>query len=165
MNTKIRERKGCKKICNSVKSDLLSKTIGNNGRVLTSGEYVRFTRLKPTIMLQLQPKNCVEAHYGHTRLPLDRGAQLIPSQISRLPRNSPPRLGGRRETLREESRKGNTLSERQTLLRKSLQHGKSFASRWQITNQKHDMNNELIRSKTGLISRIESQHQTIIKSR
>lgn len=141
------------------------KTIVNNGRVLTSGEYVRFTRLKPTIMLELQPKNCAEAHYGHTRLPLDRGAQLIPSQIPRLPRDSPPRLGGRRETLREESRKGNTLSERQTLLRKSLQHGKSFASRWQITNQKHDMNNELIRSKTGLISRIESQHQTIIKSR
>ena len=165
MNTKIRERKGCKKICNSVKSDLLSKTIVNNGRVLTSGEYVRFTKLNPTIMLELRPKNCAEAHYGHTRPPLDRGAQLIPSQIPRPPRDSPPRLGGRRETLREESRKGNTVSERQTLLRKSLQHRKSVASRWQIANQKHDMNNELIRSKTELITRIGSQYQTIIKSR
>lgn len=45
VNTKIRERKGCKKICKSVKSDLLSKTIVKNGRVLTSGKYVRFTRL------------------------------------------------------------------------------------------------------------------------
>lgn len=165
MNTKIRERKGCKKICNSVKSDLLSKTIVNNGRVLTSGEYARFTRLKPTIVLELQPKNCAETHYGHSRLPLDRGAQLIPSQIPRPPRDSPPRLGERRETLREGSRKGNTLSERQTLLRKSLQHRKRFASRWQIANQKHDMNNELIRSKIELITRIGSQYQTIIKSR
>lgn len=157
MNTKIRERKGCEKICNSVKSNLLSKTIVNNGRALTSGEYVRFTKLKLTIMLELQPKHCAEAHYGHTRLPLDRGAQLIPSQIPRPPRDSPPRLGGRRETLREESRKGNTLSGRQTLLRKSLQHRKSVASRWQIANQKHDMNNELIRSKIELITRIGSQ--------
>jgi len=148
-----------------VKSDLLSKIIVNNGRVLTSGEFVRFTTLKPTIMLELQPKNCAEAHYGHTRLPLDRRAQLIPLQIPRPPKDPPPSLGGRKKTLREESRKGNTLSERQTLLRKSLQHRKSCASRWQIANQKHDMNNELIRSKIELITRIGSQNQTIIKSR